>query len=747
MKIWTKFIGSSAVVAGLTTALLVGSNFLLRQAEKTATISRDRTTTALTTTFELKAALDSQIIALKDFLLLGQNEIDMAKYHKAMSDFQRHLHSLEKLIPEAPELKFVRERHKFLILLANNLENTSSTVAQSQQDVKAINSFGQDIEFYVGLLNQNAHRQDDIARQAVEQFKQNAQIITQSVIGLVLLIFVGQFVLILRPVIRSIQELQLGAAKIRDGDMECRLNIETKDEIEQLAQTFNQMAATLAESYRFLEQKKQLADAANHAKSEFLANMSHELRTPLNGILGYAQILLRDATVSPKQKDGINIIHQCGSHLLTLINDVLDISKIEARKLELFARDFHFATFLNSIVEICRIKAEQKEIAFTYQAMNHLPTALYADEKRLRQVLINLLGNAIKFTDKGGVIFKVGIVSHSPSISEVEDSTTAQLSSPLQDPLLHKIRFQIEDTGVGMTSKQIEKIFLPFEQVGDKERMAEGTGLGLAITKQIVQLMASDLNVESTLGKGSKFWFEVELLEAKDWIEIDSNKPVQKIIGYEGRKQKILVVDDRWENRSVIINLLEPLGFELIEAENGQEGLDKAVIWNPDLIITDLVMPIMGGWDMAKKVRLLPQIQNTVIIASSASVFNFDRQQSHEAGCNDFLPKPIQAEELLNQISRYLKISWVYETNVQEKQQESQPIVSSNLLIPPIEQLETLYAVAHIGDVRGVEQEALRLQQLDAQYTPFTQKLLQLAQEFDEQGILKFIRQYMTKKV
>jgi signal transduction histidine kinase/DNA-binding NarL/FixJ family response regulator len=747
MKIWNKFIGSSAMVAGLTTTLLVASNLLLRQVEKSASVSRDRAHSALTTTFELKASLDAQIIALKDFLLLGRNDIDLAKYQNEMLGFQEHLKKLEELMPATPELKFVRERHKLLVVLANSLQQTtSSTPAQSQQDVKAINSFGKDIEFYVDLLNQNAQQQDELTRQAVEQFKQTAQMVTQFVIVLILLLFVGQFVLILRPAIQSIQALQLGAAKIRDGDMECRLNIQTRDEIEQLAQTFNQMAATLAESYRSLEQKKELADAANHAKSEFLANMSHELRTPLNGILGYAQILLRDPNVSPKQQDGINIIYQCGSHLLTLINDILDLSKIEARKLELFPQDFHLPTFLNDIVEICRIKAEQKEIGFTYQALNHLPVAVHADEKRLRQVLINLLGNAIKFTDRGGVFLKVGVLTHSPNTSNLQNPLDSHFSST-QSSSLYRIRFQIEDTGVGMTPKNLEKIFLPFEQVGDKQRMAEGTGLGLAITQQIVQLMGSELEVESTLGKGSTFWFEVDLPEAKDWIEIDNNKPVHKIIGYQGKRLRILVVDDRWENRSVIVNLLEPLGFELMQAENGQEGLDKAIAWNPDLIVTDLVMPIMGGLEMVQKVRSLPQLQHIAIIASSASVFNFNRQQSYEAGCNDFLPKPLQSEDLLNQIHRYLGVSWVYAIDniLSETIEENEPVpVSSVLVIPPMEELKALFVAAHIGDVRGVEKEALRLRQLDAQYVHFTEKLLHFANEFDEQGILKFLKQSTT---
>jgi hypothetical protein len=528
------------------------------------------------------------------------------------------------------------------------------------------------------------------------------------------------------------------------------------------------------------DRAKETADVANRAKSEFLANMSHELRTPLNGILGYAQILQRDATASIKQKEGINIIYQCASHLLTLINDILDLSKIEARKLELSPTDVHVESFLTTVVEVCRLKAEQKEIAFTDEVLNHLPTAVYADETRLRQVLINLLGNAIKFTDRGGVTFKVGILQDSNglidknitssihTLNSNSDTSNSKLQTSNSHPQTWTIRFQIEDTGVGMTPAQLQKIFLPFEQVGDKQRMAEGTGLGLAISQQIVQMMGSELHVESALGKGSKFWFDVDLPESDQWIESCDRAASHRILGYEGERRKILVVDDRWENRAVIINLLEPLGFELKSAENGQAGVDLTTEWRPDLVITDLMMPMMGGLEMTQRLRRLPGFETLTIIASSASVFSFDRQQSYESGCNDFLPKPVQSEELLEQLRRHLQLSWVYETvsdadhplmstlkstikpsiksTIQSTAQSTikpESIETSVWVIPPIEELQTLYSAARIGDIVSIEQEAYRIQQLDPQYLPFVTKLLHLAQAVDEKGILKLVKQYV----
>jgi signal transduction histidine kinase len=472
-----------------------------------------------------------------------------------------------------------------------------------------------------------------------------------------------------------------------------------------------------------LKQAKELAEIANRAKSNFLANMSHELRTPLNGILGYAQILQRDRKSTPKQQEGLAIISQCGTHLLNLINDILDLSKIEAQKLELNPDDFEFSTFLQEVIEICRIKAEQKEISFTYQAFQPLPNLVRADIKRLRQVLINLIGNAVKFTDRGGVIF---------SVSQIQSATATKPSV---------IRFKVEDTGIGMTTEQLTRIFLPFEQVGDVSRHIEGTGLGLAITQKIVAMMGGTIEVTSTFGEGSCFWFDVELSPALNPYSGDREKSLPPVMGYHGPSCKILVVDDRQDNRSVLIDLLTPLGFKLWEAENGEQGLKMAQSLFPDLIVTDLIMPGLDGFEMTRQLRQMSRFQNIPIIASSASVFHLDRQKSQLAGCDRFLPKPIQLSELLDILQDSLKLNWIYETTLDEEKEDA---VSGGLVIPPAKELQTLYEVAQIGHIERIKQEVLRLQKLDTRYKAFATNVLTLADDFEDEEIVSLLESYLN---
>jgi CheY-like chemotaxis protein len=489
-----------------------------------------------------------------------------------------------------------------------------------------------------------------------------------------------------------------------------------------------------------LRKSKEEAEKANQAKSEFLANMSHEVRTPLNGILGYAQILQTSKNLTDKERKGLNIIHQCGTHLLTLINDVLDLSKIEARKMELYATSFHFSSFLQGVAEIFSIRAEQKKISFICQFDSDLPTGVYVDEKRLRQVLINLLGNAVKFTDRGAVTFKVKLCGH-----RVGDDSER----------ITKIRFQVEDTGVGISSDYLEKIFMPFEQVGDLNNQAQGTGLGLAISQRILALMDSNIHVSSQSGEGSIFWFDVELTEVAEWSQIARISQKGTMMGFSGEPRKILVVDDRWENRSVAVNLLQPLGFEVVEAMNGKEGLEKAAEYKPDLIIADLVMPVMDGFELIRQIRSDSLLKDTCIIASSASVFEAEQCASIAAGADEFLPKPISADSLLDMIRSHLELDWIYETDsTTEVLTIEQASLGSNgaqisqpMIVPPAYTLERIYYHAKKGDLDSILEEASQLNTLDVKFNPFAQELHRLAESFQVKQLQQFIQQYVGAEV
>jgi PAS domain S-box-containing protein len=549
-------------------------------------------------------------------------------------------------------------------------------------------------------------------------------------------------------------------------------------EIESLRQLCVQLAIAIQQSTLFeqaqteiadrklaesaLQQAALVAESANRAKSEFLANMSHELRTPLNGVLGYAQILKTDKDLSSDQQESLSNIQQCGEHLLMLIDDVLDLSKIEARKMELYPEELNFLNFTKNLADLFQMRALQKQISFNYEPVSPLPSFVRVDPKRLRQILMNLLSNAVKFTNSGGVTFKVGYVGTGAwSRGQGDNYELSILSSELKENYMRfahnasaakhalKIRFQVEDTGTGIDRSKLEEIFLPFHQVGGNT-FVEGTGLGLSISQKLAKLMDTEIRVNSTLGKGSTFWLDLELPAVQRYLEVSPLREKPWLVGFVGNKRKVLILDENQLNRDLLCRLLGRLGFEVAEAQNPQECLCKAVEFQPDVIFIDLGMPVMDGLETATRLRELPELKNVVLIAMSASVLEGAQQERILAECNDFLPKPIEANHFLALLRVHLGLEWIYgeaSENTKRKTPSLSPASDfpaySSLLPAASESVAKLLKLSAMGDIEEFFEESAKLEYLEPKLVPFVSKLRQLAKGFQLKQIRNILKQYI----
>ena len=449
----------------------------------------------------------------------------------------------------------------------------------------------------------------------------------------------------------------------------CAVALENLLLVEQLEQRVEARTAALRRA-------RDDAEAASRAKSAFLAHMSHELRTPLNAVLGFAQILQRDGELSPTQRGRIGSIHRSGEHLLTLITDLLDMARIEAGRLELVEQDFMLVPLLGDLSDMFEIRAAGRGLAFAHRELSRLPVAVRGDSTRLRQVLTNLLSNAVKFTDEGGVT----------------------LSSRW---LAGRAFFEVRDTGLGIHPEELPAIFEPFTQVGDRHRFSEGTGLGLPITVELIRKMGGSLQVDSEPGEGSSFRFDLPLpdVEAADGGLPDPlTGSVPGVLGYQGRRRRILVVDDRPANRAVVAALLEPLGFGVEEAGDGLEAKEALESGGHDLVLLDLVMPRLDGFGLLGVLRDDPPPRPLPVIAMSASVSELHRTRAVEAGADAFLPKPVVLADLLAVVGRLLDLTWL---EAEAEGEEARAANPAGHLRP--EEAEALVAAARAGDIAEVE--------------------------------------------
>ena len=472
--------------------------------------------------------------------------------------------------------------------------------------------------------------------------------------------------------------------------------------------------------------RERVEDAAFHAKTEFLASMNHELRTPLNAILGYTDLLEGDSSLFPKQRDALRSIKRSSEHLLLLISDILDFAKLDANKLILQQREFLVADFLDLLTELFVSRAHKKNISFVHQQTTPLPVAVRADETRLRQVLLNLLSNAVKFTERGGVVLRTGF-----------DGT--------------RLCFAVEDTGIGIPPSYLEAIFHPFEQIPHQQAFTEGMGIGLALSRHLVHLMGGTLRVKSEPGRGSTFWFEVEVEQAIRWPR--ERRPTEPIAGYEGPEIKLLVVDDHAESRAFFARVLGEAGFQVREAENGRDAVVAAKADPPDLVLMDLVMPVMDGFSAIRELRATPGLERIPVLAISASAMAAD---DGTAGYDGFLRKPVSADELFTALAEHLDIVWFYGTAHSGEWTAATLESAASAAVPEAEdsgehtlgreQLRAIHDAATIGDIREIL-SILEDAGFDAEADPpgdaLAAEIHQLAKEFRSRQIKERVKAYL----
>ncbi|MEZ5277806.1 MAG: ATP-binding protein [Opitutaceae bacterium] len=458
---------------------------------------------------------------------------------------------------------------------------------------------------------------------------------------------------------------------------------------------------TARENLRMAEAMRSAKDtavSASGAKMQFLANVSHDLRTPLNGVLGCAQILRRDKTLGTKQKELVRTMQSCAEHLRQLINDLLDLSKLEANKLQLILQPFDIRIMLDGLIKTFWLEAQNKGISLELEVRDPFPEWVEGDQKRIHQILGNLLHNAIKFTEKGGVKLRV----------ESDGNST---------------HFTVADTGCGIMPDRVAGLFRPFTELDEKSLKLEGTGLGLSISHKLTEMMNGSITVESIVGQGTSFRVDLPLPTTDPVVEIQKT-----VVDYHGRRRRILAVDDKEANLIVIRTMLEPIGFIVDTAASGTKALDLAQFAKPDLVFLDLMMPGMDGFETAS--HLLAAHPDLCIVAATAHTGEAMTERALAAGCRDVVNKPIELNTLLDSIKKHTEIEWVFGVIKPNPETEQKKLTIDQIDTPAQADLDDFLDLARRGYVKSLEERAERLVQEKPDFTPFARRVESMARDF-----------------